>query len=221
MEPKFQSSFIPKKPVSDSAKMLGPVTKNRNIFSVLATFIFTITLLVSAGLFVYQKMIESKISKADLEISDVRNAFEADKIRDLIDASSRLNSITKLLENHYVVSEVLILLQNLTVRNMRFDNFSYRNTDGKPTISMDSEALSYNAVANQRDVFIQSGLMSDVLFTGFNLSETGQVRSKFTAVISPKLVSYKELIDSLTKPNTENTETTETESVLEIPNPQQ
>lgn len=213
MEPKFQSSFIPKKPVGDSSRILTPVSKNTNIFSVVATFLFVITIAVSGGMFVYLRIIERNIANADSELSQVRSAFEADKIKDLIDASSRLNSITNLLEKHYVVSELLVLLQKQTLRNMRFDNFSYRNTDGKPVISMDSEAQSYNAVANQRDVFVESGVISDVLFTGFNLSETGQVRSKMSAVVSPKLVSYKDLIDSMSG----NSNSTSTEMV--VPNP--
>lgn len=196
MEPKFQSSFIPKRPVVDSPKMLGPVTKNRNIFSILATIMFIITLFAVGGAFGYRKYVESQIAADDKKLSEARSAFEESKIQNLLIASARLNSIKILLENHYVISEVLVMLQNLTIKNMRFDSLSYQNFAGRATLSMDSEAISYNAVASQRDIFVDSGLLADVAFSAFSLSDRGYVRSKMTATVLPKLISYKDYINS-------------------------
>lgn len=197
MEPKFQSSFIPKKPVVDSPRALGPVTKNRNIFSVIATFMFIITLIAAGGAFGYKKYIEKNISDADKQLSEVRSAFEAGRIQELIDASARLNSIKSLLDNHFVVSQILLLLQNLTLKNIRFDSMSYQNIGGRPVITMDSEGASYNAIANQRDVFVESGMLDNVQFLGYNLTEKGTIKAKFSAVVTPKLISYKDFINSL------------------------
>ncbi len=196
MEPKFQSSFIPKKPVVDSPKMLGPVQKNRNIFSVLATFIFMITILASGAEFGYGKYIERQISAADSQLVQVRSAFESDRIQDLIEASARLESMKALLEKHYVVSEILVMLQNMTLKAMQFDSLSYKITSNTPEINMQSYASSYNAVANQKDVFDQSGVLNNVTFSDFSLDDRGVVSSKFYANVSPKLVSYKEMLES-------------------------
>lgn len=195
MEPKFQSSFIPKRPVVDSAKMLGPVEKNRNIFSVVATFMFILTLIISGAEFGYQRFIESKISAADKQLSQARSAFEADRIQDLIDASARLDSMKSLLEKHFVVSEILVLLQNLTLKNIQFDTLSYKTTNGSPELTMESYATSYNAVADQKQVFVQSGLLNNITFSDFTLDERGVVKTRFFATVSPKLVSYKNYLD--------------------------
>lgn len=197
MEPKFQSSFIPKKPVVDSPKMLGPVSKNVNIFSVIATIAFIITMAGSGWVFIYGRMIESDLKNADKELVEVRAAFEADKIQDLISESTRLDSIYSLLKKHYAVSQVLVLLQDLTLKNMRFDNLSYRAQEGKPTIAMDVEANGYNSIAYQKEVFEESGLLSAVSFSSFSLGDGGVVKSKFNASVSPKLVSFEQHINSI------------------------
>lgn len=196
MEPKFQSSFIPKRPVVDSPRMLGPVKKNRNIFSVLASLMFLVAMFAVGGVFVYGKMVDRNIKDADAQLAEVRSAFEADRVQELFDASARLSSVKNLLENHYVVSEVLVMLQNLTLKTMRFDNLNYKNNGQKSTINLDAEAQSYNSIANQKEGFMGSGVLSESNFSDYMLTDRGLVKAKFFAVVSPRLVSYKEFINS-------------------------
>ncbi|MFZ2523456.1 MAG: hypothetical protein WAW92_03660 [Minisyncoccia bacterium] len=196
MEPKFQSSFIPKKPVVDSPRMAGPVEKNVNIFSAVATLLFLLTIMASAGLFGYLKYIENQISSSDKQLTDVRSAFQESRIQELIDASIKLNAIKTLLEQHVVASQILVLLQNETLKNVRFDNLIYSNTEGKPYITLDSESLSYNAIANQRNVFTESGFLANVEFSNFVLTDSGSIKSRMKANILPRLISYKEYINS-------------------------
>ncbi len=203
MEPKFQSSFIPKKPLSDSSRVLAPVSKNTNIFSVIATIIFLITLFVSGGLFVYEKIIQKQIGDVKKELDEARVAFETDKINELIDASVRLNSIKGMLEKHFAVSELLFLMQNLTMKTIQFGNFKLDNKSGQPILTMDGEALSYNAVAKQSEVFLASGFIRNVIFSDFSLNDSGLVRFRFTGAVVPRLISYKEAVDALTQGNTQ------------------
>lgn len=196
MEPKFQSSFIPKKPVVDSPKMAGPVEKNVNIFSAIATILFLLTLICSAGVFGYLKYVERNISTADKQLVEVRSAFQESRIQDLIDASIKLNVVKNLLEQHYVTSRILVMLQDLTLKNVRFDSMSYSNTNGKPTVTFQSEAIGYNAVANQKEVFEGSKKLDDVQFSDFKLTPEGSVSTKMVASVSASLISYKDFINS-------------------------
>lgn len=83
MEPKFQSSFIPKKPVVDSPKVFVPVEKERNIFSIIASIIFVITLLVAGGVFGYKYYLDKQIADADIALNEAREAFDINKMKDL------------------------------------------------------------------------------------------------------------------------------------------
>ncbi|HEY0220605.1 MAG TPA: hypothetical protein VGC58_00070 [Candidatus Paceibacterota bacterium] len=196
MQPTFQSSFIPKKPVTDSEKVFGPVTKNRNVFSIVATFLFVITLFVSGGLFVYQKIIEKQIKDADKELGAAREAFEIEKLEDLIGASVKINSIKGLLDKHFAVSELMVLLQRQTVKSVKFMNFTFKNSDGTRFISMDGEALSYNAIAKQSENFVKSGVVKNIEFSDFTLADTGVVKFKFAGAIDESLISYKQSKES-------------------------
>lgn len=197
MDPKFQTSFIPKRPVMSSSKIALPAVKNINIFSTIATLLFILTLLASVGLFGYKLYIVRQIVQADKDLNEARAAFEPEKIKELLNASTRIDTIENLLDNHFVVSELLVLLEQITVKNASFSTLTYRNIQNIISINLDGEARTYNALAQQSDIFNKSGFFQQQVFSDFSLTDTGTVRFRYSAVVLPELVSYKKVIELL------------------------
>jgi len=200
MEPKFQSSFIPQKPIitglsSTTTATSSPYAVAPNIFSIIATILFVGSLLVSAGLFGYEKLLTSQIAQADKDLVAARNAFELDTIHNLIDISSHISSTKQLLQKHVVISEVFNLLQSLTVKNVRFDSFSYVEKADSLSISMTGEAKNYNTLAAQSAIFLANTSIKNPSFSDFTLTDTGNVTFKFSADIDPSVVSYKRVVN--------------------------
>lgn len=195
METRFQTSFIPKKPVVDVPGSTTSRPKTWNLFSVIASVLFVITLSALGGAYLYRNYLKNQIVAADKELNDARSAFETDKIQDLIDTSSRFAAISGLLEKHVVTSQVLLLFQTLTLKNMRLDNFVYTNKTGNPTITTNAEAKSYNAVADQSNIFFGNGFIKEFIFSDFSLGDNGNITMKLYAALSPELVSYKKTIE--------------------------
>lgn len=196
MEPKFQTSFIPKKPINSSQNSGIDVMHDTNIFSVIAAVVFIVSILVSGGLFFYKKSLISQIAKADSDILATKAAFEPEKIKELMDINNRLLSTKNLLENHIVVSQILVLMEDLVLKKMRFVDFKYANHNTEPTITVSGEIQTYNALAEQQSVFSQNEYLKETTFTNFNLAENGYIQVNFTAKIVPALLSYKRSIES-------------------------
>lgn len=209
MEPKFQTSFIPKKQISIGSDALLPPIRGTGILSFLATIIFVVTLVAMGGMYGYKIILNKQVVQADSDLASSRASFEPDTINNLIDVSSRIMSAQQLLKNHVVLSELFNVLQSLTVKKVKFSNFSFKKQNNLSVVSMDGEAQSYNALAAQADVFSKSEFIKNPVFSDFALSETGMVTVKFTATIDPSLISYKRLVDSVASPTPESTESTE------------
>ena len=64
MEPKFQTSFIPKKPIVDDVGVGVGVVRETNIFSIIAGIFFVLALLTSGGLYVAKIVINKQIAAA-------------------------------------------------------------------------------------------------------------------------------------------------------------
>jgi len=194
MEPKFQTSFIPKKPIVSEKGSNFSVTRSTNIFSIITTVIFVMTVLTSGALFVYKNILNKQIDEAKTEVANAKESSNPELIQKLIDASNKIKSSKDLLDNHVVVSEVLSLLEKLTVRRMRFDDLVYKNIQNVPTITMKGEVQSYNALAQQEQIFNESDFVENPEFSGLSLVENGYVQVGFKAKINPSLVSYKNKI---------------------------
>jgi len=59
---------------------------------------------------------------------------------------------------------------------------------------MDVEAQSYNALAEQSDIFAKDTFLKNPQFFGFDLAENGNIKAKFTATVDPTLISYQKKI---------------------------
>jgi hypothetical protein len=196
MEPKFQTSFIPKKPIGVTQDSGINVIRNTNVFSVVATVIFVVTALTSLGLFFYKNVLTNQIKQADANIMSARAAFEPEKIQELVDINTRIISAKKLLENHTIVSRVLTLMEELTAKKMRFTEFNYADKNNDLTISISGEIQTYNALAEQQNTFLKNEFIKNPIFTNFTLGDNGYIFFNFSAKIDPSLVSYSKIIGS-------------------------
>ena len=195
MEPQFQSSFIPKKSV-DSGIRVVDAKHPTSIFSVLVWVVVVVTIATSAGVFFYQKLIENQISQAEKNIVAAKDAFQPDTIQQLLNVSNQLAFTQQLLNSHILTEKIFDTLAALTVKKISFNDFSYTNTDGKPSIVINGESQSYNALAEQYDIFQQSGLVKNPSFSGFVLAKDGNISFKFSADLDPSVVSYKNSVTS-------------------------
>lgn len=196
MEPKFQTSFIPKRPIVAQEGTGIKVIRSTNIFSVIATVMFLVTIIISGGLFVYKTVLSGQIEQAKKEVEMARGAIEPEKIKELIDANSRIVSSKNLLDTHVASSKILLLLQDLTIKRMRFTELTYRNLEDEIDLNIKGEVQTYNALAQQETIFSQSEFFKNPKFSSLSLSENGAVLVEFTAKLDPSVVSYKKALES-------------------------
>ena len=194
MEPKFQTSFIPKKPIGQTGGPSLSVVHNVSIFSTVAAVVFIVTILSSGALFFYKNILSGQIGQYDKDIASASSAFQPQKIQDLIDANSRIATTKTLLENHVVVSKLLLLLNNLVLKKIRIADLIYSNKNKEPSLLMIAEAQTYNALAEQQDLFLKNEFIKDPVFSSFVLGDNGYITFNFLATINSNLISYKKAI---------------------------
>ncbi len=197
MEPKFQTSFIPKKPIVAGQSTGFQVVKQTNIFNVIATILFLITILSAGALYLYKNLLVSQIADEGRQLVQATDAFQPDRIKELLDFNARLIVAKGLLSNHVVVSKFLHLVESDTIKNMRLNSLEYSVENNKPSIRMNAESKSYNALAQQANIFATSEFIKNPLFTNFQPLSNGDVSVNFTAILVPDLVSYQKAVESL------------------------
>jgi len=196
MEPKFRTSFVPKKPVDSTAQKTARRAPLGLLF-IIALVLFLATVTLSIGAFLYQQFLEGSIARKGQELEQARATFEPALIRELTRLDARLETAETLLGRHTALTELFTFLENNTLESVQFRNFRYNVLpDGNITVSMDGRAASFSSVALQSDVFGRSEFIRSPIFENLNVDQRGDVVFNVTAFVDPRLLSYKTAIAS-------------------------
>ncbi len=201
MEPKFQTSFIPKAPItssvssSSSHSFSGP--RPVSLIPLIGTLLFIASILAAGGLFAYQKVLDKQIAEANTALVQAKSSFDSQTITSIVSASDRLKSAKGLLDKHVAVSELFEALQQNVLPRVSFTSFIFSlDTGDVVKFSASGLADSYAVAAQQATVFSAMPFVSKQSFSGLNLTEKGQVEIKLEGTVDRSLVSYEHAVQS-------------------------
>lgn len=201
MDPRFQTSFIPKKPiVSTPSRDVSPI----NLFSLLATIVFITAFATSGGMFFYKQLIEKQITQSKTDFERAKGAFEPEIVNKISRLNSRIETGKNLLDNHIAVTPFFEYLSTITLKNVRFKDFgfSYLAKD-KVQVSMKGQAQNYAAVALQSDLFNAQKSLKNTMVGDLSLEASGIVAFSVSTTIDPSVFVYASSVnDSVNKAST-------------------
>src|SRR5437016_126029 len=128
MDPKLQSTFIPKGAQPHS---IGTGIYNRkesvgpSILGVLSLIIFILAILAAGGVFGYKEYLVSQIGNMGNDLMAAKAKINPDLIKQLTDLNTRIISTKQILEDHSIISPLFGLLETSTVKNAAFTEFHY------------------------------------------------------------------------------------------------
>lgn len=193
MEPQFKSSFIPKKPIAPQAKP-GYVARNKSsvgFFTLLTIVLFVATVLFLGGIFAYKMSLQSQIEGQVAELKKARDQFEEKFIADATRLNSRIIAANNLVQNHVSPSVIFSILEENTLKTVQFNSFSFTyGVEGLVTVSGSGVADSFRSVVLQSDAFGETQFMKNVLFSGLQPTESGDVNFSVTADIDADLFLF-------------------------------
>jgi len=187
----FQTSFIPKKSF-DGVAGQKKGKSGMLFFTVLLVFIFS--LLTAGAAFAYEQFLNASISHKKDSLEKVKSAFEPELIRQLSHLDQKLHTARTLLDSHVALSSYFELLESVTLESIRFKTFSYIVDDAGIRVTMQGEALSFASVALQSDEFAKQRFIKELVFSGLELDEKGNVIFTVTALVDPQLISYRDRV---------------------------
>ena len=190
-KPFKQSSFIPQKTFGQTTKK----KRTASLYFIVSILLFLVSVAGSVGVFAYKKILESSIESKAISLQRAKEAFDPNLIEDLARLNNRIKSSEEILFSHVALTPVFALLEELTLKNVRFDQFDFvvRNS-GRVAILMNGQAVDYATVVLQSDTFGQNRFFRDQIFSNINLDASGNVGFSFSAIIDPNLLSFRESI---------------------------
>ncbi len=200
MEPKFQTSFIPKKPGGVGGGLAeGSITiipSSQSIFVTIATTLFVVFVVISGLLFGYKMLLTGEVKKLNDGILEMKSALNEEETTDLANDHERIVSAKMLLDKHVSFSQTLELLEKNIMQKIKINTFTYSTKQEGITLVLDLESQTYNALTKQSEVFMEEGNFNNQEFSGFSLLQNGHVNVRFFTNVISQLVNYKRVIES-------------------------
>ena len=198
MDPKFQSSFIPKKAITADQGVRASSTVN--LFFLIAVISFILTL--GAGAFLmfinYQQNKDIGVI-ADSLIASEKKEFSETDVKAWTRLDGRIAAATQILQKHIAVSTLFEILQETTIKNVQFNKFDFStklDNAGKAAaiVSLAGQGRNFNSVSYQSDVFRDTSAFTDTLFSDVRLDDKGNVLFQVNASIYQDALLYRKLI---------------------------
>jgi hypothetical protein len=191
MEPKFTTSFIPKKQVSATVKNSSIAGSTISFSTLLSSVIIIAVLLFAAGLFLFRLTVEKTIENQEVALLRAKESFDQNFIAQATRLNKRITSAGRILDGHLAPSAIFDLLEIFTLQTISFRSFEFSdNIDGRIRIKGTGEGDSFASVVLQSDEFGKSGFLRDVLFSDLQPNASGNVNFSFEATLDPTLVLY-------------------------------
>jgi hypothetical protein len=206
-EGKFQSTFIPKKtavtqPMTQSmSPILKPTptkpVRKTNFFSLVITILFILVLVVAGGTFGYNKILTNQNNDLDAELRTELAKIKPNDITTLSRYSTRVQTAQALLNQHLALSRFFDFLSKITLKTVRFNNFSYGIESEGVVVSMSGTAPSFATLALQSLEFSKpdaKAVISNPKFSNFNLDKGGDVTFSFSGVLIQGKFLYRDIV---------------------------
>jgi hypothetical protein len=189
MDPRFQTSFIPKKPIV--AQIKSSSVSTINLFTLISTVIFITVVALSGGLFFYKGVVAKQIESDKATLDRARGAFEPELIAQITRLDTRIETARKLMDSHISVRPLFEFISSITLQSVRFRDFtfSYPAPD-KIQVTMTGQAKNYASVALQSDVLNEQKNFEDVSISNMSLDGSGTISFAVSAIVNAKLLSY-------------------------------
>ncbi len=187
MAPNFQSSFIPKGPITEKVfekKKTGP-------FGALAVFLFIISIIIAGSMFIYKGILESEIKNLESQLVESEKNIDRETINKMSQFSKKLDVTKSIVSRHQVISGFLDSLASSTVSLVQFTDFSYSNIEtNQLVVTLHGKAASYATVALQESVFSQNKNFRSVSFSNLTLADKGLVSFDLKISVDPQVFAY-------------------------------
>lgn len=212
MDPKLQTSFIPKK--DSGVRRNVPI----GFFNIVGYTVFALSLILALGLYAGNHSLKNTIESKKDELNDKVKNFNVGGLEELIRFDARLNTVATLLDNHISVSKLFELLADSTAQSIQFTSFDYSRDGEQLSVTLDGKAPDFASLAFQSDTFSSRRFLKDQVFSDVTLLPEGGVSFVFTANVDPLLVKYivepKKTEQTGSTPSATTTSTTATSSLI-------
>ncbi len=206
----MRTSFIPKQAVQMTmSRRTQPVV---SIFTIIGIFIFLSAIVASGGVFLYKTYLVQELEKQSKALEDTVAQFNLPQIEEWDVLHTKIESAKKVLAGHVAPSRVFKLLEENTLKNVRFTSFDLSRIEGTDATSesmslkLQGEAPHIKTIVVQSDVFGEkTDAFIDPFFHDVKIDQSGTYTFSIDTAVPINQLTYAKQFDLTESPASTNT----------------
>jgi hypothetical protein len=219
MEPKFQTSFIPKKQITSVGGLTGnsmgsgPVQQKAkanlaSAYMAIAVIVFIISVGAVGGAYFWKSYLKSANEQYKIDLAKMEEKFDINLIKKLKAKNIQIDSAKRLISNHVALSQAFDIVQRMTVADVRFSTMDFKGdseSGGKYVLNIKGQGKNLATVAFQSDVLADlakyglDGVIKNPIISSPTLELSGAVSFGLTADLDKGSVSYTKSVTGESK----------------------
>ncbi len=211
MDKRNKISFIPRKPISRKTRT---VHRPMSLKIALSFVVFLITIAAYGGMFFYKNNLNESLKNEQLKLSSAKQKLDpGNTIESAQKFQKKVTEIKKLLDSHIAPSVVFNLLQDITLKSVRFTSFQFSSKKSTQinknvkkqkqqtvfSVTLKGIAPNYSSVAYQSDVIkkeigSKNGRINSFVLSGISLGKGGNVLFSLKLELVPSFLAYSSVV---------------------------
>lgn len=203
METRFQTSFIPRKPITAAGQSMVSTTSHHTfggLFMAIATVLFVVSLLSVGGAYFWKGYLNSAQASLQTQLKARESNFQIDLIQQLEEQSVKIDIAKRVLTNHIAASQVFAFIGALTSEHVRFTSLDFSaspSSGGNAKVQLAGIGQSLYTVAFQSKVLSQLdqyglfNIVKNPILSNPAQNANGTVAFSLSAEIAPSALLYE------------------------------
>lgn len=186
MPGEIQTSFIPKAPITASAKPAQ--SSSVGMMTVISLILALSSVIVFGGTFAYKEVLKKEVDGVKASIASKKADMPLANLKQIEQLNISLNNARNLLNAHVSTNRIFTLLRETTVPPVRYSSFNFDGTE----VKIKGSARNYGDVAAQARVF--DGMKDKITafqFSDFTVDKTtNTVTFSLALTVAPEAFRY-------------------------------
>jgi hypothetical protein len=192
----FSKNFIPQKRVDPRRAGLR-IYSTVDTLTAVAVILFSTVIFIIIGIYGSRFFIDKQAESLQVKVSDLSGQFNSMEVSELVVLDKKVNAVVDVIDKHTSITNIREFLEDHTQSRVRVISYSFSETGedskGTGTLVITGEALNYNTLANQQNIYVGDEDVIGVTFTDIKPTDTGMVAFTATMNLKESVFSYNAL----------------------------
>jgi uncharacterized protein YoxC len=172
------------------------IPKKKEIVPPWQILIFVISIIILLASVLFYLFLSNQEKKYQTKIKEIQKIIDEEakekegKIKEVSEINNRISTFSKIIQNHFFVSDLFKLISDLTHPKVYYKNFDL-NTE-KNSLSLSGETENFFTLGQQILLFKENEMIKGIDISKISKTKEGKVEFGINLILNPEIFKWRE-----------------------------